>query len=565
MVEENKPASSSRKQKDITLFLILVGGILLVNMLLAYYYFRIDLTEDKRYTIAPATKQLLNNLQQDITIDVYLAGDFPARFKRLQNGVREKLEEFQVYSEHIRYNFIDPSANTNIEKRNLYYEQLVKKGIQPTNLFAMEGDKRVEKLIFPGAVISSQGKETPVMLLKGNKAASADEQLNQSIEGLEYELAAAIRQLTRKQKKRIGFMEGHGELNTLETADFITSLQKNYDVYRVDLNKVADLRALDAIVVAKPLLRYSEPEKYKIDKFVVGGGKALFLVDPVNIVLDSIRVSSTVALPLDLNLQDLLFQYGVRINGNLIQDINSGQIPMVVGRMGNQPQTQMMNWKYYPVINGFSQHPITRNLDAIYAKFISTIDTVRAQGIRKTPLMVSSLFSRVLAAPLEVSLDEARLPVDPKLYNAGPQPVAYLLEGNFKSVFRNRPVPVGIQASTGVTAKASKIVVVSDGDIIRNDVDPKTQQPFRLGFDRYSRATFANKDFLTNAIDYLLDESNLISLRTKEIKLRPLNRVKVKEEKSKWQLINLVLPLVLLLLFGLIRFYLRKRKYESRY
>jgi gliding-associated putative ABC transporter substrate-binding component GldG len=238
---------------------------------------------------------------------------------------------------------------------------------------------------------------------------------------------------------------------------------------------------------------------------------------------------------------------------------------MVVGRMGNQPQTQMMNWRYYPVINGFSQHPITRNLDAIYAKFISTIDTVRAQGIRKTPLMVSSLFSRVLAAPLEVSLDEARLPVDPKLYNAGPQPVAYLLEGNFKSVFRNRPVPVGIRAGAGVASKPSRIVVVSDGDIIRNDVDPKTQQPFRLGFDRYSRATFANKDFLTNATDYLLDESNLISLRTKEIKLRPLNRVKVKEEKSKWQLINLVLPLVLLLLFGLTRFYLRKRKYESRY
>jgi len=563
MVEENKPDLSSRKKKDLTLFLVLIGVILLLNVLLAHSFFRIDLTEDKRYTIAPATKQLLRNLNQDITIDVYLAGDFPTRFKRLQNGVRETLDEFGVYSDHIRYNFIDPSANTDEAKRNQYYEQLVRKGIQPTNLFATEGDKRVEKLIFPGAIVSSQGKETPVVLLKGNKAASADEQLNQSIEGLEFELASAIRQLTRKVKRRIGYIEGHGELSTLETADFITSLQKNYDVYRVDLNKISDLKALDAIVIAKPLLSYSEPEKYKIDQFIVAGGKALFLVDPVNIALDSIRTGGTVALPLDLNLQDLLFRYGVRINGNLIQDINSGQIPMVVGRMGNQPQTQMMNWKYYPVINGFSQHPITRNMDAVYAKFISTIDTVRARGIRKTPLMVSSLFSRVVAAPLEVSLDEARLPVDPKQYNAGPQAVAYLLEGNFQSVFRNRPLPAGITANRVAAAKPSKIVVVSDGDIIRNDVDPKTQQPFRLGFDRYSRATFANKDFLSNTIDFLLDESNLISLRTKEIKLRPLNRVKAKEEKSKWQLINLVLPLVLLFLFGLIRYYLRKRKYES--
>jgi gliding-associated putative ABC transporter substrate-binding component GldG len=536
----------------------------LANVLLAKWYFRIDLTEDKRYTISPATRQLLAGLDQDVTIDVYLEGDFPARFKRLQNAVRETLQEFQVYSGRVQYNFIDPGAASDQQKRNEYYRQLVMKGIQPTNLVAQENGNRVEKIIFPGAIVSAGGQEVPVMLLKGNQAASPDERLNQSVEGLEYELAAAIRQLTRKQKKRIGYIEGHGELSTLETADLISSLQKNYAVFRVDLKKVPDLKALDAIVVAKPLLPYSEAEKFKIDQFIMNGGKALFFLDPVSIELDSIRTEGTVAFPLDQNLQDLLFRYGVRVNGNLVQDINSGQIPMVVGMLGNQPQTQLMNWRYYPVINGFSKHPITRNLDAVYARFVSTIDTVRAAGIRKQPLMITSPYSRVVAAPVEVSLNEARLPVDPKQFMAGPQLVGILLEGRFRSVFANRPLPEGAAAGNFVTqGKGSQIIVVSDGDLVRNDVNKKTMQPYRLGFDRYSGATFANLDFVTNALDFLLDESNLIALRTKEIKLRPLDRVKVNAEKRQWQLLNLVLPLVLLVLYGVFRYYRRKRRYGS--
>jgi ABC-2 type transport system permease protein len=566
MVEENKPNTTVRKNKDIIKFAVAAGIILLLNVLLANQYFRIDLTEDKRYTIAPVTKHLLANLKDDITVDVYLAGDFPARFKRLQSSVRETLEEFRVYSDdRVQFNFIDPSSNTDPEKRNVYYQQLVAKGLQPTNLVSAEGDKKVEKLIFPGGIVSSKGKEVPVLFLKGNQAASPDEQLNQSIEGLEFELASAIRQLTQTQRKRIGYIEGHGELSMLETADFITTLQKNYNVFRVDLRKVPDLKALDAVIVAKPLLKYTEAEKFKLDQFIVGGGKALFLIDPVNISLDSIRTEGTVALPLDLNLQDLLFTYGVRLNGNLVEDLNAGQIPMVVGMLGNQPQTQLMNWRFYPIINGFNKHPITRNLDALYGKFVSNIDSVKARNIRKTPLIATSPYSRVLQAPVNVTLNEARVPVDPKQYTAGPQVLGYLLEGQFKSVFTNRPLPVGI-TNVGLKnqGKPSRVVVVADGDLIRNEVNPKTNQPYRLGFDRFTGATYANKDFATNAIDYLLDENNLISLRAKEIVLRPLDRVKAKEEKQKWQLINLVLPLVILISFGLVRFYLRKRKY-ARY
>jgi gliding-associated putative ABC transporter substrate-binding component GldG len=316
--------------------------------------------------------------------------------------------------------------------------------------------------------------------------------------------------------------------------------------------------------VAKPLLKYSEAEKYKIDQFIGSGGKALFFIDPVNISLDSLRTEGAVALPLDQNLQDLLFTYGVRLNNNLVQDINAGQIPMVVGLIGNQPQTQLLNWRYFPVINGFNKHPITRNLDALYGKFVSDMDTVRARGIRKTPLIATSPYSRVVQTPVSVSLNEAQIPPDPKLYQAGPQVLGYLLEGQFTSVFANRPLPVGISLSANPAPRQpSRIVVVSDGDLIRNDVNPKTKQPFRLGFDRYSGATFANKDFATNAVDYLLDANNLVSLRAKEIKIRPLDRVKVAGEKRKWQLVNLVLPLLLLVSFGLIRFYLRRRKYTA--
>jgi ABC-2 type transport system permease protein len=290
----------------------------------------------------------------------------------------------------------------------------------------------------------------------------------------------------------------------------------------------------------------------------------LFFIDPVNISLDSLRTEGTVALPLDQNLQDLFFNFGVRLNSNLVQDINAGQIPMVVGLLGNQPQTQLLNWRYFPVINGFNQHPITRNLDALYGKFVSSIDTVRARGIRKTPLIATSPYSRVVQTPVSISLNEARTAPDPKTFNAGPQVLGYLLEGQFNSIFTNRPLPAGINnAGSPVTRQPSRIVVVADGDLIRNEVNPKTNQPYRLGFDRYSGATFANKDFATNAVDYLLDESNLISLRAKEIQIRPLNRLKVAEEKQKWQLINLVLPLLLLGALGFIRFYLRRRKYAT--
>lgn len=566
MVDANHtPATRSRKNQDLMQFLVGVGVVILLNSLATFYFFRIDLTEDRRYTMAPATRQLLRNLPQDVHVDVYLEGEFPAGFKRLQTAVRETLAEFRVHSDKFSYSFIDPSASTDLKKRNQLYTSLAEKGIQPTNLFSTEGDKKVEKLVFPGAIVSANGKEEAVMLLKGNQAASSDQQLNQSIEGLEFELASAIRKLAAPNRKRIGLVDGHGELNNLEAADFITSLQKYHDVYRVDLNKVPSLNTLSALVVARPTTPFSEAEKYKLDQYILQGGRAIFFLDPMNVSLDSIGPRGYIAFPFNLNLADLLFQYGVRVNANLVQDINSGQIPIVTGRFGNQPQTQLLNWRYFPLINSFSQHPLTRNLDAVYGKFVSTIDSVRVKGIRKTPLMRTSRYTKILSPPVTISLNEARVNIKPQLYNQGPQPVGYLLEGNFTSLYTNRPLPVGLPATTPpavTTGKLAKIIVFADGDLVRNEVNRKTNQPLELGFDRFMRTRFANKDLVMNAMEYLLDETGLMNVRAKQITLRPLDRLRVKEERQRWQLINLAAPLLLLLLFGLAKFYLRKSKYE---
>ncbi|KAA9345772.1 gliding motility-associated ABC transporter substrate-binding protein GldG [Adhaeribacter soli] len=565
MVGENPKKVRNRKWHEIVRFLILAGIVIFLNVLASQFFFRLDLTEDKRYSIAPATKKLLSNLDDVVFVEVYLEGEFPAGFKRLQSAIKEKLDEFRIYSgQNIQYKFTNPSANPDQKARNEFYLQLAKKGLQPTNLNAVEGDKRVEKIIFPGAIVSFRGKEIPVLLLKGNQAASPEQRLNQSVEGVEYELASAIRKLTVKDQKKIAFLEGHGELNVLEVSDMMNALSEYYDVDRVDLTQRNSLDGYDAIVLARPTQRFGEPDKFKIDQFIVKGGKALFLIDQMQVNLDSIGEKGTFSFPYNTNLDDLFFRFGFRVNADLIQDMNSGYIPMVVGIVGDKPQTQMMPWRYFPLINNFSKSPITKNLDAIYTKFVSTIDTVKAPGIQKVPLMYTSRYSRVLPAPVRLNFNEARLEVNPRLFNKENIPVAYLLEGSFRSLYKNRLAPEKQQQVGFVeTGKPGKIVVVSDGDLIRNEVNKKTNTPYELGYDRFAGVKFANKEFALNAMDYMLDESGLISVRTKEIVLRPLDRLQLKEERTRWQLINIVLPLVALVLYGLTRFYLRKRKYEK--
>lgn len=556
--------NKSRRGSDILKFIAWVAGFILLNVLASNFFFRLDLTEDKRYTIAPVTKQMLGSLENEVVVDVYLEGDFPAGFKRLQQSVRETLDEFQIYSGgNLRYNFIDPNEISDEQQRNEFITNLAKKGITPTNLRATEEGKQVERLVFPGAIVRYNGKETAVNLLKGNLAASPDERLNQSVEGVEYELASAVRKMAFQGNKVIGYLTGQGELEMQQVTDLLGSLQEYYRVARGELGEIPSLEGLDLVIVAKPTSQFTEVDKYKIDQFIMKGGKAVFFVDALNANMDSVGAGGMFAVPYNLNLEDLLFRYGVRLNPTMVMDLNSGFIPLVTGYAGDRPQTEMINWRFYPLLNNFSQHPVTRNLDAVYTKFVGTIDTVKAEGIKKTPLVFTSPYSRILEPPVPITLEEARMEVNPELFQDGPKPVGFLLEGAFTSLFRNRLAPAGVQ-DTKVKEQGvpTKIAVFSDGDLVRNEINTRTGQAYELGFDRYNNITFANRDLAMNTIHYLLDSEGLINVRSKEIVLRPLDKVRVREEKTYWQLLNLVAPIVLLGVFGVSRYYLRKRKYE---
>jgi len=560
------------KRKHLIQFFITIIGLVFINFITQEYFFRLDLTEDGRYSISPATKRMLRNLDDEVFIKVYLEGDFPAGFKRLQKSIQETLEEFKMYAgKNIKYKFIDPSqASTEKEKQKLYQE-LVEKGITPTNVFAKEGDKKVEKIIFPGAIIQYKNTEVSVLLFKAMNqqmagALSPEQILNQSIENVEYNLISAIRALTVKpeDKKNIGFLEGNGELSNIELADILETLSETHNVFKLDLPKEPDIKGLDAIVIAKPDTSFSEADKYKIDQYIMRGGKALFYIDAVGIYEDSILSNrGSFSFPYPLELTDMFFKYGVRFNGELIKDLNCGFIPMVVGNMGNQSQITPIPWQYYPLINTFNKkHPIVRNLDVIYTKYIGTLDTVRANSIRKTPLLYTSQYTQTVTTPAFVTFNEARKQPDPRLYNQGKKPIAYLLEGEFTSLYKSR-ITSSDPRSKNFKDKSipTKIIVCADGDIIKNDIDARSGNPLPLGYDRYSRRTFSNKDFIINSVEYLLDEEGIISARKKEVVLRPLDKIKVKDERVSWQIFNMLTPLLVIVVFAVAFYFIRKRRF----
>lgn len=547
-------------------FLLLANGLVLVvllNLVASQHFFRIDLTEEKRFSIKDQTKSLLRDLDDQVYVEVYLEGELNASFRRLKNSIREVLDEFRIYSDNkVKITFIDPTTAFSQKARNEYIEELAGKGITPTRVVERKDGQTLEKMIFPGALVSYGGMETGVMLLKGNKAFTPEEEINQSIEGLEYELANAIHKLTNVDRKRIGFVQGHGELDSITVASFNNALLEKYDVYKVNLLRKTSLQEYDAVVIAKPKYAFSEPEKYKLDQYIMNGGNMLFLLDKLEATMDSASRVDYFAFPYELRLDDLLFKYGVRINADLVQDRNAGLFPVVTGQVGGKPQVQLMDWPFFPLVNRYADHPITRNLDAVLLKFASSIDTVKADGIVKTPLVFTSAYSRKVSAPVPVSINEIRRNVKPENFSSGNIALGYLLEGNFTSLYKNRFLPEGNEQNTfKADGEPARIIVFSDGDIARNDVNPRSGNPQQLGLDPFTNYTFANEELLMNAMAYLTEENGLINARTKEVKIRPLDKEKIRTEKVTWQLINLVLPLMALFIYGVIRTYLRKRKY----
>ncbi|MEO9485396.1 MAG: gliding motility-associated ABC transporter substrate-binding protein GldG [Ekhidna sp.] len=558
----------SRSRKIVILQSITVLlSVWLVNQLADRFRVQFDLTEEKRYTISDATKNLLKSLDEQVYFEVYLAGELPSNFERFQNSIGEMLEQFSIESGNkVKYKFTDPAQATNVQARNQFYQSLIDKGIEPSNLNYKNADgDKMEKVLFPGAIVSKGINEISINLIKGNSTAGVDVVLNQSIEGLEYELAASIAQLIDGATKRIAYISGHGSPDSLEIAGFRNTVLSKFELYNVSLSGRKELSGYDAVVIGKPTQPFTEREKYLVDQYLMRGGNLIYFIDALSVNMDSASGEGTVAIPYQTNLEDQLFRYGVRINQNYVLDVNSGQFPVVAGNVGSQPQIQMIPWPFFPVLTNFSKHPSVRNLDAILGRFVSEIDTVKAVGIQKIPLMTTSPYTKLLGPPVRVAFNDLRDKLRPERFTDGPKTVGYLLEGSFTSLYANRLIPKEFDKAKFIEkGNPGKVIVVGDGDIIRNDLDPETGEPLGLGVEPFTKTTYANEDFILNILDYMVDDSGLIETRAREVKIRPLDRVKVQQERTKWQLINLIVPVLLVLLIGGLKWYLRKNKFARQ-
>lgn len=555
----------SRKTADLLLLANGVMALLLVNLLSSQFFFRLDLTEEKRYSIHPTTREMLSKLDDDVHVEIFLEGELNAGFRRFQKSIRETMEMFRIYSGNkVQYSFTDPGTALSQKARSEFMADLSAKGIQPTNVIDTRDGERVEKIIFPGALVSYGGVEAGVMLLKGNKAQTPEEEINQSIEGIEFEIANAIYKLTESDPKIVGIISGHGELDGADVTSFRDALGELYHVMTLGLQDTR-LEDAEAIVIAKPVRAFSPIEKFRLDQYIMRGGKVLFLIDRLDASMDSTTQANYFAFPYATDLDDLLFRYGVRINPDLLQDRYAARYPVITGqREDGTPQMHLMEWPFFPLINRFTDHPITHNLDRVVTRFVSSIDTVKAAGVRKTPLMFTSQYSRRLTAPVNVNINELRRNLTAEQFTESFIPIAYLLEGRFTSLYKNRFLPEGAdRGSFFEESPATSLIVVSDGDLVRNDVNRRTGQPLPLGFDPFSNYTFANQDLLLNMIAYLVDENGLIRARNKDIRIRPLDREQIAAEKTRWQVLNLGLPLILLIVFGALRAWWRKKKFAN--
>lgn len=570
-----------RRSNIIQLVLALVM-ILLINIISSFVFTRVDLTAEKRYSLSHATKNLLRNLRDVVFFKVYLDGDLPPGFKRLSNETREMLDEFRAFTDKIQYEFVNPSANPDPKVRTDTYRLLVERGLQPTDLRVNNNGRSSQLIIFPGTIVSYKGTDVPVQLLMAQIGQDPDKVLNNSIQTLEYNLASAIQQLIKPIKPRIAFIEGQSELSKAETMDIQKALSDFYDVDRVTINhKINSLtirlkadsthdklvNKYHAIIIAKPTKPFDEKDKFLIDQFVMRGGKVLWLIDPVFASMDSLqKYSATMGIANDVNLEDLLFNYGVRLNTNLVLDLNALSIPVTTGKVGNQPQIDFLRWYFFPILTPGLNHPIVNGLNAIKTEFISSLDTVETPNVTKTILLTTSAYSRTLNAPVYIDLDILKKPPEERLFSQGPQAVAVLLEGNFKSGFQFRIPPelsgnkyLGFLESC---AKPTKMVIVADGDIIKNQFHFKEGYPLPLGYDQWTRQTFGNKDFILNVVNYLCDDSGLISVRSRELKLRLLDRTLISKQRVYWQLLNSILPILLIAGFGIGKYLLRKKRYD---
>ena len=558
--------------------------VILVNILLSWVDFRIDLTQDKKHSISKETKQILTDLDDVVFIKIYLSGDFPPEFKHLQSELLNLLTSFKsIAGDNFDYEVIDPN-NTNDESEKIdLFKQLVKDGLTPTDIEIRSTSSKSSQIIFPGALIYYKDRQQAVNFLKNSVTKKAGENINASIENLEYEFIAAIHHLAKNNIEKIAFLEGNGELTDKEVYDLTESVLQDNDKlsyhyaierfnikeFEIDSSKmeadiskqILDLSNFKALIIAKPTIAFNMLEKFIIDQYIMNGGKILWLIDGVNATMDSLqKANSFIALKNDLNLDDQLFKYGVRINPNLIEDLRSTQIPIVTGYSNNMPQQSYFPWPYYPLLFSEINHPISKGLDAIKCDFASSIDTIQ-NTIKKTILLTSSKQSRINPTPAKISLGILQNPPPIESFNKSQLPIAVLLEGEFESVFKNRILPKQQSIDFKDKSKPTQMIVVADGDVARNSVS-NNGDIYPLGYDRFINYTYhGNKKFVINAIHYLCDDVGLTQLKSKEIKLRLLDKEKIASNMFLIQFINIVFPLLLLLIATLLFLNFKKRKY----
>lgn len=553
-----------KKGNRIKSLLIVVLGLILINFLASEIYNRFDLTQDQRYSLSPAARNIIENIDQPIIFDVFLEGSLPSEFRRLRNETRQMLEEFAAYNYNIKFNFVNPLEGG--EDAQAVAEEFYKMGMTPARVNVKENGKNSESIIFPWAIANFGKKTVKIQLLKNQIGSSDEERITASVQQLEYALANGLSKLIYPREKKIAVMRGNGELPDARIADFVKTAQEYYFTAPFTLDSaeanpqktLKQLEEYDLVLEPKPTQTYSEKEKYVLDQFLMNGGKMLWLAEMTNMEKDSLlnQQGTAIALPRELNLGDYFFSYGIRINPELVNDLYSAPIILATGQ-GNDTRFNPYPWFYSPLTSSPNDHPIINNIEAVKFEYANPIDTLKNQ-VKKTILLSSSPRTKVEGVPEKISLNMVRQKPNVREYEDGEQPLAVLLEGTFKSVYKNRIKPFKISDSKD-ESEPTKMLVISDGDVIRNEV--QKGRPLELGFQPYTSIMYGNKEFLLNAVNYLLDDTGLINIRSKKISIAFLNTEKVAAERQFWQILNLVGPLLLLLIFGIgFRFY-RKRKY----
>ncbi len=547
--------------------IILVG----LNLVGHFIYKRFDLTADKRYTLSQTSLTIVSDVKEPLYVDVFLEGDFPGEFKKLQTETQQLLEEFKSENSNIIFQFVNPLKEE--DKKDKTMQSFMERGMTPVNVTVNEKGQQTQEVVFPWAVATCGNRSVKIPLLKNMMGATTAEKVVSSVQHLEYAFANAFNSVSKEKQKKVIIIQGNGELKERYIADFIKAVKENYFIAPFTLDSVSKspnktlshIEKYDLAVIAKPTEAFSDEEKEVLDQYVMHGGKTLWLVDQVNMEMDSLynNEGATLAFARDLNLSDLFFKYGFRMRPDLIYDVQNTPIALATGDQGSATQYTQYPWFFSPMIYPLQKdkHPIVSNLDGIKFQFSSPIEPLK-NDIKKTVLLQSSPYSKLVGTPTEINLKMVSdRPEQKDFVNTGNFPVALLLEGKFRSVYENRVLPFK-EATYQRRGKDNKMIVVSDGDVIKNQLD-KNYQPLELGYDKWTNNLYANKEFMMNCVNYLLDDNGLINIRSKEVDLPILDKEKVVANYTYSQVITVAAPLVILVLFGLAFTVLRKRKYSK--